>query len=238
MQTQNLKRFYQKAEAVRDDLAPGWRIHLDGRAVKSPGRADFVLTSEALARAIAAEWDGQGDHIVPSSMPMMQLAATVIDRVVPNRMAVIGDLTGYGRSDLLCYRADFPEELVTRQAKAWQPLLDWAARELDVALKVTQGVMPVAQDDAALLHLQDAIESLDDNELTALHTVTTISGSVIIGLAMLRGFITPAEVFDIAQIDDSYSMERWGEDAEAMERRQRQKAEFLAAGRFLELLRG
>jgi chaperone required for assembly of F1-ATPase len=236
MLTKTINRFYKKAEAVSDDAAAGWRVHLDGRAVKSPGRAEFLLPSEALAREIAAEWDGQGEKVQPSTMPIMQLAATAIDRVQPNRMAVIGELTGYGRSDLLCYRASFPEELIERQAKAWQPLLDWAKSDLDVALAVTEGVMPISQDDTALLRLQDHIESFDDYYLTALHNLTTVSGSVIVGLAVMKGRIDARTAFECAMLDEEFSIEKWGEDAEAIARRDRHKAELLATGRYLELL--
>lgn len=117
MLTQSINRFYKKADAAADDSGAGWRVLLDGRAVKTPAKADFLLPSEVLAREIAAEWDAQGEKVQPSTMPIMQLAATAIDRVRPNRPGVIAELTGYGRSDLLCYRAPYPEELIERQAK-------------------------------------------------------------------------------------------------------------------------
>lgn len=236
MMKNSIKRFYKSVDAVHDETAGGWRVHLDGRAVKTPAKADFVLPAEPVAREIAAEWAAQDEHIVPASMPVMQLAATAIDRVAPNRDAVIAELTGYGRSDLLCYRAEFPEELALRQAQNWQPLLDWARSDLGVDLVVTAGVMPVTQDDAALRALQEKIVPFDDYRLAALHTLTTVSGSVIIGLAVLSRRLAAHEVFDISQIEENYSIEQWGEDAEALARRERLKAELLSAGRFLDLL--
>ncbi|WP_297022877.1 ATP12 family protein [Thalassospira sp.] len=236
MLTQSINRFYKKADAAFDDSGAGWRVLLDGRAVKTPAKADFLLPSEVLAREIAAEWDAQGEKVQPSTMPIMQLAATAIDRVRPNRDAVIAELTGYGRSDLLCYRASFPEELIERQAKAWQPLLDWSKNDLGVALSVTEGVMPITQDDHALIRLQDHVEGFDDYYLTALHSLTTVSGSVIIGLAVMKKQIDAKAAFEAAQLDEEYAMEKWGEDAEAITRRDRHRAELLAAGRYLELL--
>lgn len=236
MLTQSINRFYKKADAAADDSGAGWRVLLDGRAVKTPAKADFLLPSEVLAREIAAEWDAQGDKVQPSTMPIMQLAATAIDRVRPNRDAVIAELTGYGRSDLLCYRASFPEDLIERQAKAWQPLLDWSKNDLGVALSVTEGVMPITQDDHALIRLQDHVEGFDDYYLTALHSLTTVSGSVIIGLAVMKKQIDAKAAFEAAQLDEEYAMEKWGEDAEAIARRDRHRAELLAAGRYLELL--
>lgn len=222
---------------MRDDAASGWRVHLDGRAIKSPSKAEFLLPSGELAHAVAAEWDAQGEKVHPATMPVMQLAATAIDRVKPNRMAVIAELVGYGQSDLLCYRASFPNDLMERQAKAWQPLLDWARDELGITLRVTEGVMPVAQDEKSMLHLQDHVESFDDYHLTALHSLTTVSGSVIVGLAVMKGNIDAAHAFECAMLDEEYAIEKWGEDAEAIARRDRHKAELLAAGRYLDLLR-
>jgi chaperone required for assembly of F1-ATPase len=236
MVTQSIKRFYKKADAAADDSGAGWRVLLDGRAVKTPAKADFLLPTEVLAREVAAEWDAQGEKVLPSTMPIMQLAATAIDRVRPNRATVIAELTGYGRSDLLCYRASFPEDLIERQAKAWQPLLDWSKNHLGVALNVTEGVMPIRQDDQSLRRLQDHVEGFDDYYLTALHSLTTVSGSVIIGLAVMNKQINAQTAFEAAQLDEEYSMEKWGEDAEAMARRERHRAELLAAGRYLELL--
>ena len=236
MLTKTINRFYKKAEAVADDSGSGWRVHLDGRAVKSPAKAEFLLPSEALAQEIAAEWEAQGEKILPHTMPIMQRAATAIDRVAHHRPMVIGEIVGYGRSDLLCYRATFPEDLIERQAKAWQPLLDWAQSELGVALAVTEGVMPIDQDDHALLRLQDHVEGLDDYYLTALHGLTTVSGSVIIGLATVKGHIDAQKAFECAMLDDEYAIEQWGDDAEAVIRRDRHKAELLATGRYLGLL--
>lgn len=236
MLTQSINRFYKKAEASADTSGAGWRVLLDGRAVKTPAKADFVLPSEMLAAEIAREWGAQGEKVQPSTMPIMQLAATAIDRVRPNRPGVIAELTGYGRSDLLCYRASFPEDLIERQVKAWQPLLDWSKSDLGVALQVTEGVMPITQDDHALLRLQDHVESLDDYHLTALHSLTTVSGSVIIGLAVMKQKISAEQAFECAMLDEEYSIEKWGEDAEALARRDRHKAELLATGRYLGLL--
>lgn len=236
MLTQSIKRFYKKADASADETGAGWRVLLDGRAVKTPAKADFLLPSEVLAREIAAEWDAQGEKVQPSTMPIMQLAATAIDRVRPNRPGVIAELTGYGRSDLLCYRASFPEDLIERQAKTWQPLLDWSKNDLGVVLTVTEGVMPITQDDHALLRLQDHVEGFDDYYLTALHSLTTISGSVIIGLAVMNRKLDTTTAFEASILDEGYAMEKWGDDAEAIARLDRHRAEFLAAGRYLELL--
>src|SRR5262245_27075218 len=137
------RRFYKSA-----GIAPvegGWGILLDGKPLRSPAKRPFVLPTEALAAAIAEEWQAQGEKISPSSMPLMQFAATALDRLADNRSGLIEEIAGYGRSDLICYRADEPSSLVRRQEERWQPLIAWAAERYDITLNITAGIVVVEQ---------------------------------------------------------------------------------------------
>ncbi|HKP24200.1 MAG TPA: ATP12 family chaperone protein, partial [Dongiaceae bacterium] len=129
------RRFYKTATMTPVD--GGWGIQLDGKALRSPAKRPFVLPTEALAKAIADEWQAQGEKVDPSSMPLMQFAATAIDRLADDRTALVEETSGYVRSDLICYRAEEPPALVRRQEETWQPLVAWAAERYDVALNVT-----------------------------------------------------------------------------------------------------
>jgi chaperone required for assembly of F1-ATPase len=229
------KRFY-KAVSVAEEPG-GHAVLLDGRAVKSPAKAPLLLPNVRLAEAVAAEWDAQAERIDANAMPMMSFAATTIDRVTPNRTHVIDEISGFGRSDLLCYRADTPETLAARQAEAWGGLLSWAEERLGAQLVVTEGLMPVDQPRAAVERLQDHVAAHSDWELTPLHTVTTISGSLVIGLALTQGHLDAAGAFEIGELDETFQSELWGIDREAEDRRRRRRAELEAAERFLTLLR-
>jgi chaperone required for assembly of F1-ATPase len=165
-----MKRFYKSVGVM--PAGDGFGITLDGKRIKSPAKADFVVPSRALAEAVAAEWDAQAGKVVPSAMPLMQLAATAIDKTAPNRQVVIDTIAPYGGSDLLCYRAEAPAALVERQAVAWQPLLDWAMTAHDAPLAVTSGIVHQAQPDASLAALRAAVAAQDDWRLTALHQAT------------------------------------------------------------------
>ena len=167
------------------------------------------------------------------------VARTVaIDRVEPHRQEVIEQAVWYARTDLLCYRADSPPELTDRQAASWQPLLDWAAETYRVRLRVTRGVTPVGQPEAALDALRAAVEALDDLELAALARVAGASGSLIVALALAAGRIGADEAHAVSQVDESYQVEKWGEDAEAQARCRRLHADIAAAAAFLALARG
>jgi chaperone required for assembly of F1-ATPase len=230
-----LKRVYKKVAVEAVD--GGYRVALDGKPLHTPARAQLVLQQRALIEAIAAEWDAQIEEIRPETMPVMQLVSTAIDRVMPQRERVAADIAGYAATDLVCYRAELPAELVARQHGIWQPLVDWARREFDAPLTVTAGVMPRPQPAAALQAFRQAIDELDDLELTALQALTGVCGSLVIALALRGGLIDADQAWAASQLDESFQIEKWGEDAEAARRRQALLTDIRNAARFLELLR-
>ncbi len=230
------KRFYGAVSVA--PLGDGFTVTLDGRAVRTPAGRQVTLPTEALARAVAGEWEAQEENVRPHTMPMMQLANAAIDRVQPHRHEVVEQAVGYARTDLLCYRADSPPELTDRQAASWQPLLDWAAETYRARLRVTRGVTAVGQPAAALDALGAAVEALDDLELAALASIAGASGSLIVALALAAGRIGADEAHAVSQLDESYQVEKWGEDVEAQARYRRLHADIRAAAAFLALARG
>ena len=231
-----LKRFYRQVAVESGDAGHG--VTLDGRPVRTPAKAPLLLPTRALAEAIAAEWDAQQDEIEPRSMPMMQLASTAIDRVTPRRDAVITEIASYAETDLLCYRADGPIGLVTRQATQWQPVLDWAAGTYDAPLSVTEGVMPVPQSPAAVAALRAAVADCDAFELAAVYMLTVASGSLVLALAVRDSEMDPDAACDASQLDEEWQASEWGRDPVAESRRDRARAEILSAAGFLALLQG
>ncbi len=244
MMAAKFKRFYARASwaAVPPGAAgpagDGFRVLLDGKAVKTPAKGEMALPNQALAEAIAAEWQAQGAEVESRLLVLTGLAWTAIDRVGPVREPVVDELAGYGAHDLVCYHAETPAELAARQRERWQPLLDWAARALDAPLAVTTGLVSIEQPPQALAALRRAVAAQNDFELTVLSAAATAAGSLVIGLALVAGRIDAAAAFDAAQLDESYQIDRWGEDPEAARRRAAIKADLAAAARFLALLRG
>ncbi|GAB4369480.1 MAG: ATPase [Kiloniellaceae bacterium] len=236
---QKIKRFYKSASAgpaPESSGDGGFTVLLDGRPLRTPAKALLVLPAEALAAAIAAEWQGQEGEVDPQAMPLNALACTAIDVVRPQRGQIVEDLVGFGGHDLLCYWTDETGELLRRQQQHWQPLLDWAAADLGAPLKKTCGVISQAQPEASLQALRRAIEAHDDLALTGLAAAAKAAGSVILGLALARGRIDAAEAFRLSQLDELYQAERWGEDAEAAARREALRRELESARRFLDLI--
>jgi chaperone required for assembly of F1-ATPase len=230
----NAKRFYKAVTVV--PAGDGWEVRLDDRPVKAPSGAPLVLVRRALADAIAEEWSDQGERIRPDAMPFYRLVATAIDRVGPRRDEVISVTLKFAETDLLCYRAETPPELVQRQGERWQPLLDWARESLACDMRVTCGVIPVNQPAAALSALERALNELDAFQLTAISAIAAAAGSLVIALALARGRIDAETASDLAQLEEVFQAEQWGQDREAVLRRQRIRAEIAESAQFLNLL--
>jgi chaperone required for assembly of F1-ATPase len=232
-----MKRFYKAASAsASPGVDGGYTVLLDSKAVKTPRRALLSLPNLPLAEAVAEEWRGQGEELDTQTMPLTRLAFAAIDVATPERESVGKQVLEYAKHDLLCYRAEEPPELVIRQAHAWDPLLDWAAETYGARLKVGSGITHVPQPHAAILELELAVARFDAFALAALHTATTITGSLILALALAEEEVNAEEAFTAATLDETFQAERWGRDAEAEQRRSRLHGELGAAERFLRLL--
>ena len=228
-----MKRFYETVEALAE--AEGWAIRLDGRPVKTPARAPLHVPGEALALELVAEWQAQGDRIDPATMPMTGFANATIDRVLPALADFREQIAVYTASDLLCYRADDPPELIARQAAGWDPLLGWARAQHDVAFVVTSGIMPVDQPDETRIRLAAAVGALDPWLLAGAAVMTQIGGTLVGTLAHLEGEITAVALFDLVTLDERWQAERWGEDAEAAKHLAARRTDFLSAARYCAL---
>jgi chaperone required for assembly of F1-ATPase len=231
-----LKRFYKDAGVI--EVPEGFGIGLDGRQIKTPGRVALAVPQRALAEAIAAEWQAQETEVKPHTMPMMQLAATVIDHFPANRPAVEATVLRFAETDTVCYRAEpgQPTELIRLQNALWNPLLDWLADRHGVQLKTTEGILAVTQPREALDRLAKLVAAMDVWRLGAFQSAAASAGSFVIGLALVEGRIDADEAFAAAELDSGFEIDRWGEDAEATRRRAVIAADLRAARRFQDLV--
>jgi chaperone required for assembly of F1-ATPase len=227
------KRFYKKV-MTRDD-GEGAALLLDGKPVRTPGKASLVLPTRALAEAVAGEWRAQGERIDPMTMPLTKLANSTIDGVRGREQAVIDDIVKHAGSDLLCYRAQGPRELVEAQGKHWDPVLAWAKAVLGAPFGRVEGIVHTAQPSASLERIKRELAGRDAFSLAALHVMTALTGSALLALAVARGQMTPEEAWAAAHVDEDWQISKWGEDAEAASRRKDRWRDFSAAARTLAL---
>lgn len=215
-----MKRFWDSAEPAERD--GGWGVALDGRPMRLPSGAALVVPSRSLAAAIAEEWQeaggAKGAEVTLAALKVTRVIATAVDRIAPAPDATVDALAAYGETDLLCYRAEHPPGLASRQAERWQPLLDWAALVLDAPLVVTAGVVPIVQPPEARAALRAALARRNPVALAALGVAVPALGSLVLGLALAERRIGPDEAHALATLDEAFQIEEWGEDAEAAAR--------------------
>jgi chaperone required for assembly of F1-ATPase len=224
------RRFYDKAATAA--VAEGHALRLDDKPVRTPAGRLLAAPTPALAEAIAAEWEAQHDTIDPAKMPLTRLANAIIDGVADRPGPVAAEIEKYLASDLVCYRAASPQGLIERQARHWDPILQWAGEALGARFVLGEGVIHVPQPAPALAAMRAAIPS-DPWRLGAVHVVTTLTGSAIIALAFAHGRLTPDEAWQAAHVDEDWNMEQWGRDELALERRAFRFAELRAAATVL-----
>lgn len=224
------RRFYDRVAVAATD--GDYSITLDGRPARTPAGHLLAAPSTALAQAIAAEWAAQRETIDPATMPLTRLANAIIDGVAKSPVPVAAEIKKYLASDLLFYRAGTPQQLQARQAACWDPVLAWARDTLGADFKLGEGIVHVAQSEAALRAAAAAIPS-DPWRLGALHVATTLTGSALTALALLRGRLSVEAAWQAAHVDEDWNMEAWGRDEMALQRRAFRFAEFSAAATVL-----
>ncbi|HUB48864.1 MAG TPA: ATP12 family chaperone protein [Acetobacteraceae bacterium] len=235
-----MKRFWDIATASAG--TDGFTLLLDGRPMHLPGGAVLHVRSQSLAEAIAVEWQeaggAQGGEMSFADTPLTRLAGTAQERVAPDPAPTIDAVARYGENDLLCYRASYPPALVQRQARDWQPWLDWAALTYDAPLRVVSGIAPIRQHRDAVAALRRAVAALEPEVLAALGIAVPALGSLVLGLALAEGRLDAAAAHALGALDELFQAEQWGEDAEAAAKRAAIAADIALADRFIVLSKG
>lgn len=222
------KRFYETAKIVEQDEL--FHLRLDGRPALSPGRNGLAVTDRALAGALCAEWQAQGEHVDPAAMPVTRLVNSALDGVKGGEPAIRAEILGYAGSDLLCYRAGEPQGLADRQRALWDPVLAWAEKFLGVRFKLAQGIVHVEQPRQTLRAVKSKLAAhTDPFALTGLAMATSLTGSALLALALAEGFLGPGDAWRAAHVDEDWNIAQWGEDDEAVSRRADRHRDFVAA---------
>jgi chaperone required for assembly of F1-ATPase len=228
MRDPQIKRFYKAASV--GEVESGFALRLDGRGARTPAKNRLVVPSEKIAKAMAAEWAGQGEIVIPASMPVTRLANSAIDGVARTLAKTREEITRYAGADLTCYRALEPEALVEDQSEAFDPVLAWAAEALGARFILSAGLMHVAQPESALAAVRRAVDAFERLfAVAALHAMTSLTGSVLLALAVARGALGAEAAWRAAHVDEDFQIRKWGEDAEAGARRAARAREFYAA---------
>ena len=230
------KRFWKAATEV--ECEGGFTVTLDARAVKTPAKTALIVPTLHMAEAIAQEWGAQVEKVRPETMPCTRAANSALDKVAVQFDEVAAMIAAYGGSDLLCYRAEAPQALRVRQDAGWDPLLAWVAQDLQAPLSVTTGVMPIPQAAQSLQNLHAQVAACTPFELAALHDLVAISGSLVLGLAVIKDRLSVDDAWRLSRIDEYWNIELWGQDEDAAAHETLRQAGFSDAARFFTLCNG
>ncbi len=228
------KRFYK--EVGVGTVGDGFAVTLDGRSPRTPGMKPVVVPSEALAQAMAVEWTAQGGFIDPATMPLVRLVNSGIEAGDDRVQAFRDEVVKYAGNDLLLYRADAPRELVAEQERQWDAVLTKVARHFGVSFQPTMGIVHQAQPAPTLARLGDVLAGEALIPLVAMVSLTGITGSGLLAIALRHGVLTPDEAWTAAHVDEDHNIRLWGEVAEASERREKRRKDYDAAVRVLEMM--
>lgn len=227
------KRFWKNTEV--SEVEGGFTVTLDGRGIKTPAKTAVVVPTNGLAQAIAAEWDAQEEKVDPATMPFMRTTNSAIDKVTIQHAEVADMLAAYADSDLLCYRADHPAELVERQRDTWDPVLDWADKTFGVRLEPRAGVMHAPQSPKALEICAQEVHGMSPYALAAFHDLVTMTGSFILALAACRNAYPAEDIWAMSRLDELWQEEQWGQDDEATQKAEYKRGEFQHAFKYYHL---
>lgn len=224
---QKPKRFYKDVAVRREE--GGFSVLLDGKPIRTPGERALVLARQELADSLAEEWRRQDEFIKLADMPLMRFATFAIDAIEPDPAAARDEIVKYARSDLLCYRAGYPNDLIERQRRLWDPALQRLQSEHGIAFRLSTGIVYAEQDAEEMAKIEALVAALTGLTLAATHAVTTLTGSAVLALALGEGWITSEEAWKASHVDEDYQIELWGADSEAEARRSYLLRDFTAA---------
>ncbi len=230
-----MKKSYSEVSINKVNRGMEFTVTLDEISLKTPNKRLVALPSHGVAEAIASEWRRQEEFINVQEMPMTQISITAVDIVATDIEAYRDKILSYAETDLICYRAQRPLSLVNLQNSFWQPLVDWASEVLESQLVVTSGVIPVKQPVEAIKALSSYLAERDLFELAALGLATMASGSLIVALALSRGFINADEAFKVCSVDETWQMKEWGTDKESVNNQEKINEDLVSASRFFDL---
>lgn len=226
------KRFWETVSTVCVDGASLYKVYLDKRLLNTPNKKPLILPTKEMANHVVFEWESQGDKVDPLTMPYTRSANSSIDKVAPQIDEIRKLVTDYGDSDLICYRADKPKELVRRQEKIWSNLVLWSASNLSAPLNIFEGVVYAPQPSQSILEFEKQVSNLNTFQLCALYDLVTISGSLVLSLAVIKNFLSLDNAWSACQVDEDWQQENWGIDEVESVRTLNRKTAFFHAASF------
>ena len=119
---------------------------------------------------------------------------------------------------MICYFANSPVELVDLQNKEWLPLINYMESSYNIELIYTSKLFSINQKPDSLLKLKNILNEINIFKLSAIYTLSQITKSIIISLALVNNKISAKKAFENSNLEELYQISKWGKDEEAFDR--------------------
>ncbi|XP_034415396.1 ATP synthase mitochondrial F1 complex assembly factor 2 [Cyclopterus lumpus] len=208
--TAERKRFYQDVSLSQGEGGL-YEINLDQRKLKTPGGKLFTVPNEALAIAVATEWDAQRDTLKFYTMHLSTLCNTALDNPTQrNKEQMISAALKFLETDTVCYRVDEPQGLVELQKNEWDPVLHWMENRYNVTIGSSSSILGPEIPEATKDTFQQHLHSYNFWSLTGLEYVITQLKSVVLSMGMIDRHLTVEQAVLLSRLEEEYQIEHWG----------------------------
>ena len=231
-----MKKFWKKV-SINKISSNSFQIMLDERILQTPLKRELVLPNLNLTQQIVKEWDQVSKNINTESMIFYGLLSTSLDKIIDNRNLYIDDILDYIDTDLICYRAENPKELVELQKNKWDPVISLIEKYIGTKVRVFEGILPKKQHTTVHRKLNNLINQFNNFEISALHRITNITGSIFLSLCVLNKDISKNEFFELSCLDELWQEKNWGFDKETFQKRKKISIELDKSIFFLDCLK-
>lgn len=219
-----MKKFWKKIE-IRQSSSKKFHLLLDNKKLTTPMKKELVLPSEILVNEVLREWDQNSDNINIDDLVFYGVLSTAIDKVNLKKDAYVNDIIDFIDTDLICYRAESPNDLIALQNKSWNPILLLIEKYIDVKIKVFKGVMPSNQDQKVHTEIKKLISNLSDVQISVLHRITNLIGSIFLSLCILKKDLLKEDAFECSFLDELWQAKNWGHEEDASIKRNKIRLE-------------
>lgn len=208
--TSERKKFYQDVSISQGDDGL-FEINLDRRKLKTPGGKLFTVPNEALAIAVATEWDAQKDTLKFYTMHLTTLCNTVLDNpTFRDKDQIITAALKFLETDTVCYRVEEPSALVELQKNEWDPVLDWIEKRYNVVIGSSCNIMGPQIPEETKDTFRQHLGSYNFWALTGLEYVITQLKSVVLSFGLVNRLLTVEQAVLLSRLEEEYQIRHWG----------------------------
>jgi len=207
---------------IKIDIVQGkkgkYLLNINNKSLKTPDGNIIELPSIKLAKILLKDYESSFKSKPLNIVRPIKITNTAIDKIKPNNIFYINEITDNLNNDMICYFANSPVELVDLQNKDWIPLINYMKSSYNIELIYTSKLFSINQKPDSLLKLKNILNEINIFKLSAIYTLSQITKSIIISLALVNNKISAKKAFENSNLEELYQISKWGKDEEAFDR--------------------